>query len=456
MSELLLRLDPGRLHSTAGQIREELGASAVEVVARSSRARVVTFEYQRSGQLLIDSQGAQEAGHMVRAASDEEWGAWAGTGSPKAPEQAPAMARGQLRFPDPERIRELQAGDEAGDGSARSRTIERPLLGESDARRWIDRLVETATATLENDGGPKRAFHLRGRLEDGAAESLLVNSHGVEAPGRSRITGVRLELSVGTQTASTYLAADDDLQSSSSNALRELVQELDLQRNAVPIDSDAAASVLVRPKVLAPILAHLAMSCWRPTSPGAMDAPNESIGMEVWERPDLAPGFLGGERDGEGLFAQRRLIFDHDGLHPLVPWDRMTQGDEHSGFRWRASWRDLPRFGPSHLRLQTTEASPDPDGATGPDFEAIATQGALAADDDDLLLDVFGYRLRGGERTQPQRATLRLHGTRWPSRLAFCLGERQTQTLAACTVSCPSAVFDGLQLQGYKGPTVAG
>ena len=449
MSELQPGLDAERLQSTARDIQRDHGAEAVEILARTSRARVVTFELERSGHLAIESQGSQEVGHTVRHNAGGRWGAWSATGAPRSPERPPPTASGQLVFPDPRKIRELRAMAAGPEMTSRARVLERPLLGESDARRWIDRLVETVTTTLERDAGEAApSFHLLGRLEDGAAESLLVNSHGVVAPGRSRVTGVRLEMSLGSRSASTYLAANDDLPSGSALALERLVGELSLRHSARRLDRAEDATVLLRPPALAPLLARLGSRFWRPTGTDSMTPPDESAGVSLWDRPDLAAGFLGGERDGEGLHAQRSLLMDHDGVHPVVPWERLAEGDDaHLGFRWRASWRELPRFGPSHLELRFDPEVPERCGDLEHGVVVVGLRGGLASDRGDLLFDALGYRVAAGERTEPLRMAVRIPEAGLLARLDRCSGEVETHTLPTCAVSCPSAVFEGLRLE---------
>lgn len=469
MTDQARPLDPDQLLSAARAIQQDLDVEAVEILARTSRARVVTFEFARSGALSIESQGSQEAGHTVRFAGSDAWGVWSATGSPRSPEQVPAAAPGRLALPDPRRVRSLRNPGALSDSSTRSRVLERPLLGESDAKRWIDRLLQSITSMLEDRERPSAGLVLRGRLEDGAAESLLVNSHGVVAPERSRVTGVRLEMSLGPRSASVYLAASDDLPSGSTEALRGLFAELDLLHAAEDLASSDETDLVLRPAVLAPLLARIGGRCWRPTQSPAEMRMNRSSGASLWDCPDRATGFLGGERDGEGLYAQRRLIADDRGLFSLKPWEHLSQvergeedaesparGDASSnetglGFRWRASWRELPRFGPSHLVLQVKEPVPDPLDATGNGFEAVVMQD-LETDDRGLAVTVRGYRIERGARGEPLRAVLRLSEAQILSRLTGCSGAEETHTLPICTVSCPTGLFDSLCLEPLRRP----
>lgn len=447
MSDPLLNLDVERVRATARDIRRDLGADAIEILARTSRARVVTFEYDRAGQLFIESQGSQEAGHTVRLAAKDRWGAWSTTGAPRVPGYAPAVSSGQLGLPTLERIEALRADSAGREPTSRSRLVERPLLGESDARRWIDRLIDATIDGLRDRDGSSPAFHLRGRLEDGGAESLLVNTHGVVAPGRSRVTGVRLEMALGPRATSAYLAANEDLPSATAAALEGLITELLLRQQAVPLASAERTMVLLRPAVLGLLLAHLARRCWTPGATAQIRGLDDAVGATLWDRPDLAPGFLGGDRDGEGLHARSTLLLDPDGFHRVRPWDRLAEGDSRTGFRWRASWRDLPRFGPSHLLLQTDQATEDPAADLGHGIEIVCSRGGLALHGDELALDAFGYRIEGGRRTEPLCAQLLIPEQELLARWTCSGGPRESHTLPACTVSTPSALFDALALE---------
>lgn len=331
-----------RLHEIL-EVLDDRGLAEAEVFHKKGRSRDHRFGLGgRESSLRV------EEGWAVRAGDSRSSFFLAAAGTPDPDTGWPEPDGLGLRLPSPKPIPAWSPAAE----------LDSPLLGENEA----EGLFEAIGAELARELPGARL--VRGQLEDGSSESFLLSSRQVRGTARHRTASLFLE-AAGPRADSGHrslLVAEREARRLHPPTLaRRLADRLDLaERGDAPLRD--RSTVLLGPEVLCGLI-HALAGLW--IGPGA-----ESLARQLVDRQGrlasrlltlvddgrLPGGILESPIDGEGMPTRETVIVD-EGVYqqPLLGWSEATGRARPSGCSRRASWRDLPRTGPSHLYL-----APDP------------------------------------------------------------------------------------------------
>ncbi|MEM7480616.1 MAG: metallopeptidase TldD-related protein [Acidobacteriota bacterium] len=344
----------------------------------------------------------QERGWAVRAGGDRASCFACGSGSPPPGGPWPEPDGFGLRLPEP---------DAGAEGWSEPPDFDAPLIGETEGLRLLA-AFEPALAEEMPEARLMRAV-----LEDGSSESWVASSRGIRASYRRRLASLRLEGAVSgdggrVHTASLYLAEREARRLNPKALARRLADLLAIRLHGRPAVRDRGDLLL------APAVGSALLNGLRPFLVGAEKGSRLAglrdgrgrVGSEALTILDdgrLAGGLLAAPADGEGRATGRvRLIDEGHWRQPLLPWDQVrTDGGRATGCVRRASWRDLPAAGPTHLLIQ-----PDPSVAVSALLAGIARgyylvdapgSGRFETDGSRFQLPVCGFAVQGGQ-TAPQ------------------------------------------------------
>jgi len=382
------------------------GLDGAEVFLKHGRSR--RLELTVGGEAAVWS---EERAWAVRAGNRRGSFFAAGTGEPPPEGPWPPPLGPLLVLP------EASAGapwSEPGDFDA-------PLIGESEGFG----LLRTIGRELAVELPGARLLHAA--LEDGWSEGDLASSRGVRARRRQRVASLHVEASgparparIGNApaAASLYLAAREARRFQAKALARHLADRLSVNASTTFPDelADRPLEVLLAPPAAARLLAGLLPLLVGPRAASRGAALRDPRGrlasdlLTVIDDGRLAGGVFESPLDGEGV-PSREVVLVEDGIfrQPLLAWWQAdgagAAAGETSGCSRRASWRDLPSPGPTHLYVQ-----PDPRisvasllGAVGRGAYLIdATGGALVdLEGDRFALPVCGFTVRAGRAGAP-------------------------------------------------------
>jgi predicted Zn-dependent protease len=343
------------------------------------------------------SSTSQERAWAVRAGNRRASFFIGATGDPSPagpwPEPVPGPA---LDLPEPQAAPAWSAPSD----------FDTPLTGEREGLKLLESLGRELESEL-----PKARL-LRAVLEDGSSESELANSRGLRAAARSRISTLYLEAAGPGRppaTASLYVAAREPRRFHPTSLARRLADRLAVSAIGAP-PARGTGDVLLAPGVAARLLAGL-LPLLVGTGPGSRQTGirGRFAGERVTliDNGRLPGGAFESPVDGEGV-PTREVVLVEEGIfrQPLLAW--WQEGAAHgepSGCTRRASWRDLPQPGPTHLYLR-----PEPKTAVAALLGAIA-QGFYLIDatgpgrfdlaTDRFALPVCGFAVEAGRATAP-------------------------------------------------------
>ena len=398
------------------RIQRNTGQPLVELFAKRGRSRTARWELG-----LTSGQLREERGWAVRAGDDVGSFFACGTGVVSEGGPWPPVSDRALRLPGRQ-----------GEPNLPSAEAEAPVLGESEAVAVLQAVAGELVRELEG------AELVQGVLDDGFAETDLVNSRGLSARHRARVASIRLWARLGAHQTRIE-TADRHARNLSAPALaRRLADRLSIASSGVVADRDRADAVLA-PEVAALVLRSLgflwvqaaagrftAAARGQATSGPAEPASSESPRRELERRAErwigsdgllasealtviddgrLAGGLHEAPFDGEGAPTARIVLVDGGRfVQPLVPWWESGDGIA-SGCNLRSSWRDLPRPGATHLFID-----PDPKCSVvtllqqmprGYYFIDALSPVRLDFEADLLTMVVCGFAVRSGRPSQP-------------------------------------------------------
>jgi predicted Zn-dependent protease len=378
---------PSAADDLLAALRRE-GFEEVEIYRKQGRSRRVEL-----GALGSTAALCEEEGWAVRAAAGEASAFFAGTGRPPAQGPWPRPAPGRLRLPPP---RAVPAFREPASLAA-------PLIGESEGGQLLQAVAERLAA--QRAGARLTA----GLLEDGASEWEVASSRGVRERARGRGAAVRLRAvdGAGGGLAELHLAAAEARALSPAILATRLADALAV-RAGPPLGARERGDVVCAPPVAARLLAGLApLLVGREASERAAamaDRAGSVAGRELTIVDDgrLAGGALAAPIDGEGMPTRRVVVIEAGRFRqPLLDW-RAAEAPRTlpSGCVRRASWRDVPAPGPTHLyiegRSDLKAASLVAGVARGFYLLETVSAGAFAVEEDRFALPVCGFELRDG------------------------------------------------------------
>lgn len=370
------------------------GLSEVEVYLKSGRSR--RFEIGPQGRVASSS---QEEGWAVRAGSDRASLLVAGTGRPALDGPWPDPDGQPLRLPP---AAPVPAWRPPAD-------LEAPLSGEIEAIRLLEAIEMNVSGELAG------ARLLRGLLDEGSSQTSIVSSQGIDQTYRSRAASLFVEMVgpwPGAETVGIAMARRELRSFHAPTIAGRLVDRLLLQREGESPERDRGEFLLGPALGVRLLVALLPLIVGGGSGPivKALRDRQGHIGSELLTVKDdgrFRGGVLEAPVDGEGRPTRESVVIGEGRFHqPLVDWREATRADlEASGCVRRASWRDLPRVGPSHLFL-----APDSEVKVASLLTAVARgyylidaqgSGRFDLEQDRFQLPVCGFALRQGRATAP-------------------------------------------------------
>jgi len=405
--------------AVAAEVLRELvrrGLAEAEVLTKRGRSRRLALELGTE-----TSAFSQERAWAVRASSRRSSFFAAGAGELPAGEGAvpgspggtwPEATGRPFRLPDPEAIPPwTQPSD-----------MEAPLIGESEGLRLLASLGSELAAELPG------ARLLHASLEDGSSESELASSRGLRVAFRRRLATLRVEAAGPGHPgagAALYLAAREARRFHPKALARRLADRLSVAAEGKPPGGGSAAGakggagkqageILLAPAVASALLAALLPLLVGPAALARVSALRDRRGrigsdrLTIVDNGRLPGGALECPVDGEGMPCHEAVLVKEGVFRqPLLAWwqvDGAAPGAA-SGCCRRASWRDLPAPGPTHLYVR-----PDPklsvaallaDVRSGHYLIDTTGPARIEAEGDRFELPVCGFAVEGGRATAP-------------------------------------------------------
>jgi len=366
---------------------EAAGWPEAEVYAKTGRSRTVVLEGGRRVSTV-----RREAGWAVRAGDPRRSFWYAATGTPRPDAAWPEADGAGLRLPS---ARHVARWSSPGD-------LDAPLAGENDVLallRGIERALDTELPS---------ARLLRAVLDDGSSEAQLISSRGVRARVRQRTATLRLEAGYAGAARTRVVAEAAAREARQLNPLalaRRLADRLLVsERGTTPV-RDRGEMVLGPPAAVR-LLAGLVPLWLGPLA--AAQKLGDSQGrlggrpLTLIDNGRLPGGMLEAPVDGEGMPTRGvRLVAEGVAQQPLLAWWQTPhQPGLASGCSARASWRDLPCPGPTHLFLAPSpETCPaDMVAALARGYYLLDAEGApmIDAQRDRFSLPVCGFAIDRG------------------------------------------------------------
>jgi predicted Zn-dependent protease len=324
------------------------GLSQAEVYTKRGRSRRLEIAHDHESSLVT-----QEKGWAIRAGTRRGSFFFAGTGNPPPTGPWPQPAAGSCELPS---ASDTPPWSEPSD-------FEAPLLGEREGWALISALGKHLAEELPG------ARLLRGVLEDGSSDGELVSSRSLQARFRHRVASLFLHAAgPGRQpaVARLYVAAREARRFPPQALARRLADHLSVLGSGGQPALEAG-ELLLAPQVAAQLLAGL-LPLWVGAEAGERGAPFRDrrgrIAADVLTLIDngrFPGGIFEAARDGEGVPC-REVVLVEEGLfrQPLLGWSEASGPNVASGCSRRASWRDFPQRGPTHLYV-----TPDPKVSVG-------------------------------------------------------------------------------------------
>lgn len=427
----------------ARMLLEELSADesiVAEVLVKRGRTRRSELGVQG-----LISVVTAESGWAVRAGGGHGSFFACGTGELPVSAQWPMPTGPPLALPESQRVPLWESGPE----------VEAPLMIEGEARGVIEGIERELRRQVPD------ARLLRAVLDDGSSESLLVSSRGIDVGYRSRSAMLYLEAVRGSDAATRTRL---EIAAPEARALHPKALACRLADSLVVRGGEAGPSRERGEMVLAPPVGANLLAALRPLWLGE-DASSRAAGLtnrgnrlasaavSVVDDPRFAGGGLAAPVDGEGVPTRRVVIVDQGRFrHPLRDW-RECAGDGRApaGCMRRASWRDRPRLGFSHLYLEPDDTSSAAElvGSVTRGFYLLDTLGPARVDfdSDSFAVPVCGFGLLKGQApTRIGRAWLcggvstLLHGVR-------AVARDLTFVPLDAMIGAPSLLVVGLELR---------
>ena len=376
---------------------EATGFAAVEAYAKQGRSR--RFELSSAGPLVMTS---EEAGWAVRAGDQSASFFAAGSGSIEtldADHQWPHGEGGPLRLPGPSVRRSWSPSSD----------LDAPTLVEHEALA----MLESIRAELARD--IPGAQLVRAVLEEGSNDAVISNSRGVNATTKGRLATLYLEVAGSAHTKLTavrYLAAREARSFRCKALAQHIANELFIRGDRHPGGRDRGEFLLAADVGIQLMQGLLPLLIGRNASDiaGCLEDRQGRLAssrVTIVDDGGLTGGVLEAAIDGEGT-ATRRVALVEAGMYrqPLTPWREASDSKRlPSGCVRRASWRDLPTVGPTHLFLQA-----DPTVKVSSLLSSVSRGyyllgcegvGHFNLSEDRFSLPVWGFILRQGQSIAP-------------------------------------------------------
>jgi PmbA protein len=392
----------GPLESVLAALTGREGAGVAEVYWKRGRSR----RLERDG-LETASSYQREEGWAVRAGDDRGSFFLAGTGQPRPEGPWPAPDGRPLELPSRRSVGEPAPWREPPE-------LDAPLVGEKEGFALLTAIEEELAR--ESPG----ARLLSARLDDGGSEVELANSLGISARHRLRAAHLRVEAidraDGEPRVAVVEVGLQEARQLDPKSVARRLADRLHVLRLGQPVERDRA-DLLLAPAVSARLMASLLPLLVGPEAQQLAErlgGSRDRFGSEAVTIVDDGRrdgGLLAAPTDGEGVPTRSVTLVERGTYHqPLLgPRDAPTgRGARLAGHARRASWRDQPETGPSHLSLQPgTMGVGRLVGGLTRGYFLIALEGAPRVDfkEGRLSFPAAGFAVEAGRAREPVKNT---------------------------------------------------
>lgn len=338
-------------------------------------------------------------------------------------------------------------------------SLDAPLLAEGEARGLFEGLARALDTELPG------ARILQGHLEDGSSESWLLSTRDIAATVRQRAATLFIEAAQMRPTprrVSMTLLERDARRFSPAAIARRLADHLLIAHRGSAPRRDRG-EFLLAPEVVIDLLSALSF-LW--IGPRATEAAAEledrrgrlaSSPFTLVDDGRLPGGLMEAPVDGEGQ-PTRRVVLVSDGSYqqPLLAWWQAPSGPQQlSGCSLRASWRDLPVPGPTHLYLE-----PDDSISVVSLLESmrrgyylLATEGGVKIEAGRVAVPVRGFAIDDGRPTGSVTGAWLTASI--PTLLTGILGTARDLTFqmrGSGIWGAPTLLIRGLELRHHPGP----
>jgi len=378
----------GRGRALLGRRRRARADGELEIYEKHGRSR--RYAIDRLGE---SSQLSVEEGWAARGGDAERSWFLAGSGALPGELDPPPASPAPLRLP------EASGGVDA---RAASPELDAPLASEGEGRALLAGIARELARELPG------AELLAARLDDGASESALVSSRGVDAAWRSRTATLRIAARRGE------LRVDVEIVARSATGLKPLGVARRIADRLAALERRDAERLGKTPLLVASPVAARLLEAFAPRLVGAaaVEAGRAAEGGEPLAAAEVTivddggrrDGLLAAPVDGEGVPTRRTVLVEAGRfVQPLLAWWESPDPARAPGCSLRPGWRDLPRRGPTQLWIepQPRIAVADLVGEAGAFL--IAPEGLAVVDEERGLFElaVAGYRLEGGRAAAP-------------------------------------------------------
>lgn len=430
-------------------------AEVLDALARAGHDQAEVYTKRgRSRRLVLGERNALatttvEEGWAVRAGTAQGSFFLASSGAPAPDTSWPEPRGAPLRLPEPATPAE---GRPPAD-------LEAPLLAESEARALLEAIGRELASEL-----PGARLH-QASLEEGTSESILRSSRGVHAAWRSRGALLRLDaLAAGSRRARATVEVAERLAAgfSPSALARRLADRLHVQQTGAAPERDRGEFLLAPPvgaKLLLGLLPALvgAGATARLPAPTTRGARAAAETLTLVDDGRLPGGVLAAPVDGEGSPTREIVLIGQGEVRqPLLPWWAARPPQTRStGCVRRASYRDVPAVGPSHLYVR-----PQPDvpvatllASVSRGYYLLDATGAARFDfaADRLAVPVCGFTVQGGRARAPVRGAFLCGGIgAWLRGIQAVARDLAFLPLEGM-LGAPSMLVTGLELRSAPG-----
>ncbi len=432
--------------------RVALDRVARSLLAAGLEAVEVYLKIGRSRRAALGSEGRlvslhRENGWAVRASGARSSLFCCGSGELPLSGPWPSPDGPSLRLPGPRPVTEWRE----------PAVLRAPLCVEHEALE----ILEACERELAR--GLPGARLLQATLEDGESDSQVVNTRGVEALWRQRGSTLYLEAALGDDRVIEFVGGSNARAFNPRALVGRIVDRLLIRRDGTIGERDRGTVLLAPPvavrilDALLPLLLGDEGGSGSGSGFGSFMAEHGALGskhLNVVDDGRLANGLFSAPVDGEGVPTGKTVLLEQGVLRATLGHGAARDGETGGavGCVRRASYRDIPRVGPSHLFIEAdARMSPGAllaDLSRGHYFLDAMDAGRFDLEGDRFEITVGGFAVRSGEPTRT------ISGARLSGRLSQLLGglEAVARDLTFFPLrgllGSPSLLITGLDVNG--------